>query len=237
MILLFVYVIIVLGFLFLCFIVEVVILSVFLVYIFVLEKEQKFSGVVLCYLIEDINCFLLVILIFNIIVYIMGVVGVGVQVVIVFGDVYLGLILVILILLILIFLEIIFKILGVMFWCVLVLIIVYFLKYLVILFYFFVKMLEWLIKGFKEESLLCGFNWVELYVMVEFSGEEGQFNEYEVFVMKSLFIFNELMVKDVIIYCIQVFLVLEIMIIIEFFYKYGSIKYLCILIYEEGDFE
>lgn len=61
--------------------------------------------------------------------------------------------------------------------------------------------------------------------MVDLSGQEGQLDEYEVVFLKSLFSLNELIVKDVIIYCIQVFLVLEDMMVEVFFYKYSNIEF------------
>ena len=135
MILLLVYVIIALGFSFLCSIAEAVILSVSSAYISVLEKEQKPSGVVLRHLTEDINRPLSAILTLNTIAHTMGAAGAGAQAAIVFGDAYLGLISAILTLLILIFSEIIPKTLGATFWRALAPITAYFLKYLVILLY------------------------------------------------------------------------------------------------------
>ena len=112
MILLLVYVIIALGFSFLCSIAEAVILSVSSAYISVLEKEQKPSGLVLRQLSEDINRPLSAILTLNTIAHTMGAAGAGAQAAIVFGDAYLGVISAILTLLILIFSEIIPKTLG-----------------------------------------------------------------------------------------------------------------------------
>jgi len=237
MILLLVYVIIALGFSFLCSIAEAVILSVSSAYISVLEKEQKPSGAVLRHLTEDINRPLSAILTLNTIAHTMGAAGAGAQAAIVFGDAYLGLISAILTLLILIFSEIIPKTLGATFWRALAPITAYFLKYLVILLYPFVKMSEWLTKGFKEESPLRGLNRAELHAMAELSGEEGQLNEHEASVMKSLLTLNELTVKDAITHRTQVFSVPETSTITEFFHKHGSIKYSRIPIYEEGDSE
>ena len=237
MILLLVYVIIALGFSFLCSIAEAVILSVSSAYISVLEKEQKPSGAVLRRLTEDINRPLSAILTLNTIAHTMGAAGAGAQAAIVFGDAYLGLISAILTLLILVFSEIIPKTLGATFWRALAPITAYFLKYLVILLYPFVKMSEWLTKGFKEESPLRGLNRAELHAMAELSGEEGQLNEHEASVMKSLLTLNELAVKDAITHRTQVFSVPETLTITEFFHKHGSIKYSRIPIYEEGDSE
>ena len=98
-------------------------------------------------------------------------------------------------------------------------------------------MSEWLTKGFKEESPLRGLNRAELHAMAELSGEEGQLNEHEASVMKSLLTLNELTVKDAITHRTQVFSVPETLTITEFFHKHGSIKYSRIPIYEEGDSE
>lgn len=237
MILLLIYVIIALGFSFLCSVAEAVILSVSSAYISVLEKEQKPSGSVLRHLTEDINRPLSAILTLNTIAHTMGAAGAGAQAAVVFGDAYLGVISAILTLLILVFSEIIPKTLGATYWRILAPVTAYFLRYLVIILYPFVKMSEWLTKGFKEESPLRGLNRAELHAMAELSGEEGQLDERETSFLKSLLSLNELVVKDAITHRTQVFSVPESMTVTEFFHKHGTIKYSRIPVYEADDSE
>ncbi|GGF86258.1 CNNM domain-containing protein [Alteromonas lipolytica] len=237
MILLLVYVVIALGFSFLCSVAEAVVLSVSSAYISVLEKEQKASGTVLRELTEDINKPLSAILTLNTIAHTMGAAGAGAQAAVVFGDAYLGVISAILTLLILVFSEIIPKTLGATYWRSLAPVTAYFLKYLVVVLFPFVKMSEWLTKGFKEDSPLRGLNRAELQAMAELSGEEGQLNEHETAFMKSLLTLNELVVKDAMTHRTQVFSVPETLSVSAFFHKHGTIKYSRIPIYEDDDSE
>ncbi len=237
MILLMIYVIIALGFSFLCSIAEAVILSVSSAHISVLEKDGKPSGKVLRSLTDDINRPLSAILTLNTIAHTMGAAGAGAQAAVVFGDTYLGVISAILTLLILIFSEIIPKTLGATFWRQLAPITAYFLKYLVAILWPFVRMSEWLTKGFKEESPLRGLNRAELHAMAELSGEEGQLDAHEASFVKSLLGLNELVVKDAITHRTQVFSVSESLTVTEFFHKHGNIEYSRIPVYESDDSE
>ena len=86
MFLLIVYVLIALGFSFICSIAEAVILSVSQAYISLLEKEGKPSGPLLSKLTNDINKPLSAILTLNTIAHTMGAAGAGAQAAAVFGD-------------------------------------------------------------------------------------------------------------------------------------------------------
>ena len=79
MLLLVSYVLIALGFSFLCSIAEAVLLSVTTAYIALLEKEQKPSGVYLRKLKDDINKPLAAILTLNTIAHTIGAAGAGAQ--------------------------------------------------------------------------------------------------------------------------------------------------------------
>lgn len=103
MFLLIVYVLIALGFSFLCSIAEAVILSVSSAYISVLEKENRPSGILLRKQTDNINTPLSAILTLNTIAHTMGAAGAGAQAASVFGEAYLGVISAVLTLLILVF--------------------------------------------------------------------------------------------------------------------------------------
>ena len=116
MVLLTIYVLIALGFSFLCSIAEAVILSISPAYISSLKHKQKPSGTQLEKLTSNINQPLAAILTLNTIAHTMGAAGAGAQAAAVFGEAYLGVISAVLTLLILVFSEIIPKTLGATFW-------------------------------------------------------------------------------------------------------------------------
>ena len=237
MFLLIVYVLIALGFSFLCSIAEAVILSVSPAYISVLDNEGRPSGKILNSLTQDINRPLSAILTLNTIAHTMGAAGAGAQAAIVFGDAYLGLISAVLTLLILVFSEIIPKTLGATYWRALAPATAYFLKYLTIVLLPFVKMSELLTRSFKEDSPLRGLSRTELHAMAELSGQEGQLAKHESAFMKSLLSLHELRVKDAITHRTAVFSVSENMSVETFFHKHSQIEYSRIPVYEGDDNE
>lgn len=237
MFLLIVYVLIALGFSFICSIAEAVILSVSPAYISVLEKEGRPSGKLLRQLTVDINSPLSAILTLNTVAHTMGAAGAGAQAAAVFGDAYLGAISAVLTLLILVFSEIIPKTLGATYWRGLAPVTAYFLKYLTLGLYPFVKMSQWLTKGFKEESPLRGLSRAELSVMAEVSGQEGQLATHEAAFLTSLLQLHELKVKDAMTHRTQVFSVGQDLTVEAFFHKHSHIPYSRIPVYEGNDKE
>ncbi|MFQ3251656.1 CNNM domain-containing protein [Glaciecola sp.] len=232
MFLLIVYVLIALGFSFICSIAEAVILSVSQAYISLLEKEGKASGKLLSKLTNDINKPLSAILTLNTIAHTMGAAGAGAQAAAVFGDAYLGLISAVLTFLILVFSEIIPKTLGATFWRQLAPITAHFLKYLIIVLYPFVKMSEKMTSGFTEESPLKGLSRSELLAMAELSGQEGQLAKQESRFLKSLLQLHELSVKDAMTHRTVVFSVPESITVNEFVEEKLPTEFSRIPIYE-----
>lgn len=234
MFLLIIYVLIALGFSFICSIAEAVILSVSQAYISLLEKDGKPSGVLLGQLTSDINKPLSAILTLNTIAHTMGAAGAGAQAAAVFGDAYLGVISAVLTMLILVFSEIIPKTLGATFWRQLAPSTAHFLKYLIIVLYPFVKMSEKLTSGFTEESPLKGLSRSELLAMAELSGQEGQLAKQESRFLKSLLQLHELSVKDAMTHRTVVFSAPESMTVTEFMEQKLPTEFSRIPIYE-GD--
>ena len=237
MLLLIVYVVIALGFSFLCSIAEAVILSVSSAYISVLEKESRPSGKLLRKQTDNINTPLSAILTLNTIAHTMGAAGAGAQAAKVFGEAYLGVISAVLTLLILVFSEIIPKTVGATYWRVLAPATAFFLKYLIIVLKPFVVMSELLTRGFKEDSPLRGLSRNELHAMAELSGKEGQLAKHEAAFLKSLLSLHELKVKDAITHRTALFSVSESMTVEVFFHKHAHIEYSRIPIYEDNDSE
>lgn len=187
MILLFVYVMIALGFSFLCSIAESVILSVTTPYVSLLEREGHKSGRVLRELKQDINAPLAAILTLNTVAHTAGAAGAGAQAAAVFGSQYLGIASAILTLLILVFSEIIPKTLGAFYWRQLAPATGYVLRFLVWILYPFVKMSEWLTRGLSHGPMLTGFSREEFAVMAELGEAEGQLEERESSILRNLF--------------------------------------------------
>ena len=142
MTLLVLYVLIALGFSFLCSIAEAVVLSVTPTYVALLEREQKPSASVLRALRDEIHRPLAAILTLNTIAHTVGAAGAGAQAAVVFGSQYLGLASAVLTLLILIFSEIIPKTMGARHWRTLAPATAYTLRFLVWILYPFVVLSE-----------------------------------------------------------------------------------------------
>ena len=187
MLLLVIYVLIALGFSFLCSIAEAVILSVTRPYISLLEREGHRSGRVLRRLKEDINAPLAAILTLNTVAHTVGAAGAGAQAAAVFGSHYLGIASAILTLLILVFSEIIPKTLGAVYWRQLAPATAYVLRYLVLLLKPFVWLSEWLTRGLAHGPTLTGFSREEFAVMAEIGEAEGQLERHESSILHNLF--------------------------------------------------
>ncbi|WP_026376509.1 CNNM domain-containing protein [Aestuariibacter salexigens] len=237
MILLIIYVLIALGFSFLCSIAEAVILSVSSAFISVQEREGKASGKLLRSLTEDINKPLSAILTLNTIAHTMGAAGAGAQAAAVFGEAYLGVISAVLTLLILVFSEIIPKTLGATFWRQLAPATAYFLKYLIIILYPFVKMSQKLTSGFTEESPLRGLNRSELSAMAELSAQEGQLAAHEINFLQSLLNLHQLTIRDAMTHRTVVFSIPQDMTVETFFHKHSKVEFSRIPVYEGSETE
>lgn len=237
MVLLFIYVFIALGFSFLCSIAEAVILSVSQAYISLLEKEGRPSGPLLSKLTSDINQPLSAILTLNTFAHTMGAAGAGAQAAKVFGDTYLGIISAVLTMLILVFSEIIPKTLGATFWRHLAPATAYFLKYLIIVLYPFVKMSQKLTSGFTEDSPLKGLSRNELLAMAELSGKEGQLAQQESAFLQNLLSLHELKIKDAMTHRTVVFSLSDQTSVSEFVREYQNNPFSRIPIYENAESE
>nr|WP_136250598.1 CNNM domain-containing protein [Ningiella ruwaisensis] len=237
MVLLLIYVAIALGISFLCSIAEAVILSVSQAYISLLEKEGRPSGKLLSGLTSDINKPLSAILTLNTISHTMGAAGAGAQAVKVFGDAYLGIISAVLTFLILVFSEIIPKTLGATFWRPLAPATAYFLKYLIIALYPFVKMSQKLTSGFTEESPLKGLSRSELLAMAELSGREGQLAQQEANFLQNLLSLHELKIVDAMTHRTVVFSLSDQTTVNEFVAEYQDNPFSRIPVYENDENE
>ena len=233
MILLISYVVVALGFSFLCSIAEAVLLSITSAHIALLENEKKPSGLLLRALKDDINKPLAAILTLNTIAHTIGAAGAGAQAAAVFGSGYVGLASAVLTLLILVFSEIIPKTLGAHYWKQLAPATAYVLKYLIIVLYPFVKLSEWLTGGLSHGPTLSGFSREEFAVMADLSSKEGQLAEQESHILKNLLLLRETRVTDAMTPRTVMFSLSQLVTVEEFFHKYDQVPFSRIPIYDD----
>ena len=233
MLLLVTYVIIALGFSFLCSIAEAVILSVTMPHITLMEQQGRRTGVLLAGLKQDLNRPLAAILTLNTIAHTVGAAGAGAQAAKVFGSAYVGIASGVLTLLILVFSEIIPKTLGAHYWKRLAPATAYALRGLIWLLFPFVKLSEMLTKGLTHGPGLTGFNRQELTAMAELSAKEGQLEQQETQILKNLLRLRDTRVTDAMTPRMVIFSLPDDLTVEEFFWKYGSKRFSRIPIYGE----
>jgi CBS domain containing-hemolysin-like protein len=233
MLLLFTYVIIALGFSFLCSIAEAVILSVTTPYITLMQQQGRHAGELLGRLKADINSPLAAILTLNTIAHTIGAAGAGAQAAAVFGNAYVGIASAVLTLLILVFSEIIPKTLGAHYWKQLAPATAHALRGLIWLLYPFVKLSEVLTRGLTHGPGLIGFNREELAAMAEISAREGQLQPREIKILKNLLRLRETRVSDAMTPRTVIFSLSEELSVEEFFWKYEDKRFSRIPIYRD----
>ena len=232
MLLLIIYILIALGFSFLCSIAEAVLLSITSAYVALLEKNGRQAGAILRELKNDINKPLAAILTLNTIAHTVGAAGAGAQAAKVFGDVYLGIVSAVLTFLILVFSEIIPKTLGAYYWKSLAPITAYGLRFLVWIMYPFVWLSYKLTRGFTEAPTLRGFNRQEFTAMAEISTQEGQLTHQELKILKNLLAWRELRVEQAMTPRTVVFSMSQDATVAEFFYKHNDVRFSRIPVYD-----
>lgn len=234
MFLLIVYVLIALGFSFLCSIAEAVILSVNTPYITLLKKSGRRSGVVLERMKKEINRTLAAILTLNTIAHTVGAAGAGAQAAQVFGNAWLGVASAVLTLLILIFSEIIPKTLGAYYWKQLAPVTAYVLQFMVWVLFPFVKMAEWITRGLSHGPVLTGFNRDELAAMAEVSAGEGLLEHDETRVLKNLLRLRDNRVTDIMTPRTVIFSLPESLRVEEYFWKHDDRRFSRIPTYRDN---
>jgi len=234
MALLLTYVLVALGFSFLCSIAEAVILSVSTPYISLLTRDGKPSGAVLGRMKTEINSTLAAILTLNTIAHTVGAVGAGAQAAQVFGNAWVGVTSAVLTLLILVFSEIIPKTLGAYYWKQLAPATAYVLQVMVWLLWPFVKMAELITRGLSHGQVLTGFNRDELAAMADISAGEGLLDREETHILKNLLRLRDSKVTDVMTPRTVIFSLPEDLHVEEFFWKYESQRFSRIPIYADA---
>ncbi len=191
------YVALALGVSFLCSIMEAVLLSVTPSYVAALEREGSTVGQRLHEMKEDIDRPLAAILSLNTIAHTVGAAGVGAQAALVFGEAYTGIIAAVLTLLILVVSEIIPKTLGAVYWRTIAPAVVNLLVPTIIVMWPLVKLSQGLTYLLSRSDDEVSFSREEFTALAELGEEEGVFEEKESRILRNLFRFNSLRVKDV----------------------------------------
>ena len=195
--LLLLYVALALGVSFLCSVMEAVVLSVTPSYVAALEREGSWVGERLHAMKEDIDRPLAAILSLNTIAHTVGAAGAGAQAAVVFGETYTGIIAGVLTLLILVFSEIIPKTLGAVYWRTLAPVVVRVLIPTMASMWPLVKLSQGITYLLSSDDDQTSFSREEFTAMAEIGEEEGVFEEKESRILRNLFRFNSLRVKDV----------------------------------------
>jgi CBS domain containing-hemolysin-like protein len=233
MLLLIVYVLIALGFSFLCSIAEAVILSVTHPYISVLDQEGNRAAPVLREMKRDINDPLAAILTLNTTAHTIGAAGAGAQAAVVFGSGYVGVASGVLTFMILVFSEIIPKTLGANYWRQLAPATAYTLKFLIWILYPFVVMSAMLTRLLSKGKAHGQFRRDEFTAMAEAGIEEGKLDQHESLILKNLFLLKETRVTDVMTPRTVVFSLDETELVKDYFEKHNSSRFSRIPVYKE----
>ena len=191
------YVALAIGVSFLCSIMEAVLLSVTPSYVAALERKGSAVGEQLHQYKDNVDRPLAAILSLNTIAHTVGAAGVGAQAALVFGEAYTGIIAAILTLLILVLSEIIPKTLGAVYWRALTPSVVRLLTATIIAMWPLVKLSQGITHLLSQEEEETAFSREEFTAMAELGEEEGVFEEKESRILRNLFRFNSLRVKDV----------------------------------------
>ncbi len=195
--LLLLYVALALGVSFLCSIMEAVLLSVTPSYVAALEREGSDIGKRLHEMKEDVDRPLSAILSLNTIAHTVGAAGAGAQAAVVFGEAYTGIIAGVLTLLILVVSEIIPKTLGAIYWRTIAPFVVRILVPTIWCMWPLVKLSQGITYLLSQDDDEAAFSREEFTAMAELGEEEGVFEEKESRILRNLFRFNSLRVKDV----------------------------------------
>jgi CBS domain containing-hemolysin-like protein len=231
MLLLTVYVLIALGFSFLCSVAEAVILSVTHPYISVLEQEGNRSAPILRKMKSNINDPLAAILTLNTTAHTIGAAGAGAQAAVVFGNAAVGVASGVLTFMILVFSEIIPKTLGANYWRQLAPSTAYTLKFLIWILYPFVLMSAQLTRLLSRGHTHGHFRREEFTAMAEAGIEEGKLDPHESLILSNLFLLRDTRVVDVMTPRTVVFSLEESLLVKDYFDKHHGSRFSRIPIY------
>lgn len=229
-----IYILIALGFSFLCSIWEAVLLSTSFSHIELLVKQGKRAGRIMRHHKEKLEQGISAILTLNTIAHTVGAAGAGAQAAIIFGNKWIGLISAILTFLILIFSEIIPKTLGAHFWKQLTPFTAYGVKALIWILYPVVWGTQGLSRLFIPRKREAVISRSELEVLAQIGVKEGTLEEKEHLIFKNLLYLNRVKVSDIMTPRTVVFMLQEDMTVREVFANHRILAYSRIPVYNES---
>jgi len=233
MLLLTFFVLFALGFSFFCSIAEATLLSITPTFAHILEQKGKRSGRILRKLQEDLARPMAAILSLNTIATTGGAAGVGAQSTVVFESVPIGVISGTLTFMILVFAEIIPKTLGVVYWRNLTPLVVQGIALLIFVMYPFVVLSDKLTRLISRGRKPDAFSREEFTAMARLGAQEGKLDTRESRIVRNLFRFPSLRVKDVMTPRTVMFSLKSGMTINEVFQTHPEIAFSRIPIYQE----
>ncbi|MEZ4702635.1 MAG: hemolysin family protein [Rhodothermales bacterium] len=234
MTLLILYVLLATGVSFLCSIMEAVILSITPSYIARLEQEGRPLGKQIRALKAHIDRPLAAILSMNTMANTMGAAGAGAQAAIVFDNQVVGVFSAILTFIILVFSEIIPKTVGALYWRRLAPIVVRILTPLIWILWPLVKLSQGITLLLARNKRGSSFSREEFTALAEVGQQEGVFHENESRILKNLFRFTTIRVKDIMTPRIVVFALSEAMTIDEVMAAHEEFRFSRIVVYRES---
>ncbi len=235
MLLLIIYLFLALFVSFLCSVMESVLLSTPVSFLFVKEKNGNKSATVFIKLKNNIERPLAAILSLNTIAHTIGAAGVGAQATKMFGELYFGVISAILTLLILVFSEIIPKTIGARYWRRLAMVSGIIINTMVIIFYPLVKMTDYITKLFSKNINELSVSREEISAMADIGTEEGVFEEKENKIIQNLIRLKTIKVSEIMTPRVVVTVADENMSLEEFLIKKEFLHYSRIPIYSKNN--
>ena len=228
------YVVLALGVSFLCSIMEAVLLSVSPSFVAQMEQQRGLLGQKLRALKDDIDRPLAAILSLNTIAHTVGAAGAGAQAVVVFSDVYVGVISAVLTFLILVISEIIPKTLGAIYWRQLTPQVVRLLVPTTWAMWPLVKLAEGLTRLLARGKTKVLVSREEFTALAELGAQEGVFDEGESRILRNLFRFGQVRARDIMTPRTVVFALPEVQTVGEVLADHPEIRFSRIPVYGEN---
>ena len=191
------YILLALGISFLCSIMEAVLLSITPSFVVKMQQKENALGKRLQEFKENIDKPLAAILSLNTIAHTVGAAGAGAQAAHIFGSTYVGIISAILTFLILVVSEIIPKTIGAVYWRQLTKVVLKLLVPTIWTMFPLVKLAEWLTRILTSGKRKALIQRDEFLALTELGIREGILDENEFRILKNLFRFREIHVKDI----------------------------------------
>jgi CBS domain containing-hemolysin-like protein len=229
-----IFVIVALGFSFLCSIWEAVLLSTSFSHIELLVKQGKRAGRIMRHHKQNMEQGISAILTLNTVAHTIGAVGAGAEAAIIFGSNWIGLISAILTLLILVFSEIIPKTLGAFYWKQLLPFTAYGIRVIVWVLYpvvWGVRGLSCVITPHRKEPTISR---TELEVLAKIAVREGALEETEHFILKNLLYLRRVKVSDIMTPRTVIFMLQQDMTVGEVLATHPVLAYSRIPVYKES---